>query len=209
MERLIYTKYSNQRHPDYAIRTDIVCREDGSRVVRKYADTRLARPHIEHMNEVYGLLQKEFAGSRLCANRANLTDAYIEFEYVDGDTLEAALDACLANDDKDGFAELVKQYASEIRHVYLSGQSVCEERSQDEIEQYQKAFGKITLPVSVPFSKGVDIDLIFSNIMVQGNTWTVIDYEWTSRFLWIFYFGVRVKYIWRIMQTVRALMKQR
>lgn len=24
MERLIYTKYSNQRHPDYAIRTDIV-----------------------------------------------------------------------------------------------------------------------------------------------------------------------------------------
>ncbi len=62
MERLIYTKYSNQRHPDYAIRTDIVCREDGSRVVRKYADTRLARPHIEHMNEVYGLLQKEFAG---------------------------------------------------------------------------------------------------------------------------------------------------
>ena len=55
MERLIYTKYSNQRHPDYAIRTDIVCREDGSRVVRKYADTRLARPHIEHMNEVYGL----------------------------------------------------------------------------------------------------------------------------------------------------------
>lgn len=78
----------------------------------------------------------------MCANRANLTDAYIEFEYVDGDTLEAALDACLANDDKDGFAELVKQYASEIRHVYLSGQSVCEERSQDEIEQYQKAFGK-------------------------------------------------------------------
>ena len=58
MERLIYTKYSNQRHPDYAIRTDIVCREDGSRVVRKYADTRLARPHIEHMNEVYGLLEK-------------------------------------------------------------------------------------------------------------------------------------------------------
>ena len=92
MERLIYTKYSNQRHPDYAIRTDIVCREDGSRVVRKYADTRLARPHIEHMNEVYGLLQKEFAGSRLCANRANLTDAYIEFEYIDGDTLEAALE---------------------------------------------------------------------------------------------------------------------
>ena len=27
---------------------------------------------------------------------------YIEFEYIDGDTLEAALDACLANDDKDG-----------------------------------------------------------------------------------------------------------
>ena len=50
MERLIYTKYSNQRHPDYAIRTDIVCREDGSRVVRKYADTRLARPHLEHID---------------------------------------------------------------------------------------------------------------------------------------------------------------
>ena len=30
MERLIYTKYSNQRHPDYAIRTDIVCREEAA-----------------------------------------------------------------------------------------------------------------------------------------------------------------------------------
>lgn len=63
MERLIYTKYSNQRHPDYAIRTDIVCWEDGSRVVRKYADTRLARPHIEHMNEVYALLKKSLQGA--------------------------------------------------------------------------------------------------------------------------------------------------
>lgn len=66
MERLIYTKYSNQRHPDYAIRTDIVCRDDGSRVVRKYADTRLARPHIEHMNEVYGLLKKSLQESFVC-----------------------------------------------------------------------------------------------------------------------------------------------
>lgn len=30
--------------------------------MRKYADTRLARPHIEHMNEVYGLLQKSLQG---------------------------------------------------------------------------------------------------------------------------------------------------
>lgn len=74
-----------------------------------------------------------------------------------------------------------------------------------------KGVREITLPVSVPFSKGVDIDLIFSNIMVQGNTWIVIDYEWTFDFPVPvdFYFGVRVKYIWRIMQTVRALMKQR
>ena len=64
----------------------------------------------------------------------------------------------------------------------MSEQSVCGERSRDEIERYQKVFGEITLPVSVPFAKGVDIDLIFANIMVQGNTWTVIDYEWTFDF---------------------------
>ena len=52
MEKLIYTKYSNQRNAGFAIRTDIYQREDGRRIVRKYADTDEAKAHIDHIKSV-------------------------------------------------------------------------------------------------------------------------------------------------------------
>lgn len=195
MEKLIYTKYSNERCARFAIRTDIYEDEQGRRYVRKYADTEAARPHIEHIQTVYEQMQTQFQGSRFVPNKAELHPEYIEFEYVEGETLEKQLDAYLAADDQEGFAALVKTYADEVRRVYgVAGTmetEIAHENTtadtatgtvQEDASAYAEAFGTVTLPTPVPMAQGVDIDLIFANIIVTGDTWTAIDYEWTFDF---------------------------
>lgn len=180
MEKLIYTKYSNERSTHFAIRTDIYEDEQGRRYVRKYADTEAARQHIEHIQTVYEQMQTKFRGSRFVPNKAELHPEYIEFEYVEGETLEKQLDAYLAADDQEGFAALVKTYADEVRRVY--GVAEATGTAHEDVSAYAEAFGTVTLPTPVPMAQGVDIDLIFANIIVTGDTWTAIDYEWTFDF---------------------------
>ena len=180
MEKLIYTKYSNERSARFAIRTDIYEDEQGRRCVRKYADTEAARPHIEHIQTVYEQMQTQFRGSRFVPNKAELHPEYIEFEYVEGETLEKQLDAYLAADDQEGFAALVNTYADEVRRVY--GISEATSTAHEDTSAYAETFGTVTLPAPVPMAQGVDIDLIFANIIVTGDTWTAIDYEWTFDF---------------------------
>lgn len=180
MEKLIYTKYSNERSTRFAIRTDIYEDEQGRRCVRKYADTETARPHIEHIQTVYEQMQTQFRGSRFVPNKAELHPEYIEFEYVEGETLEKQLDAYLAAGDQEGFAALVNTYADEVRRVY--GVSEATGTAHEDTSAYAETFGTVTLPTPVPMAQGVDIDLIFANIIVTGDTWTAIDYEWTFDF---------------------------
>lgn len=180
MEKLIYTKYSNERSARFAIRTDIYEDEQGRRCVRKYADTETARPHIEHIQTVYEQMQTQFRGSRFVPNKAELHPEYIEFEYVEGETLEKQLDAYLAAGDQEGFAALVNTYADEVRRVY--GVSEATGIAHEDTSAYAETFGTVTLPTPVPMAQGVDIDLIFANIIVTGDTWTAIDYEWTFDF---------------------------
>lgn len=180
MEKLIYTKYSNERSARFAIRTDIYEDGQGRRCVRKYADTEAARPHIEHIQTVYEQMQTQFRGSRFVPNKAELHPEYIEFEYVEGETLEKQLDAYLAAGDQEGFAALVNTYADEVRRVY--GVSEATGTAHEDTSAYAETFGTVTLPTPVPMAQGVDIDLIFANIIVTGDTWTAIDYEWTFDF---------------------------
>lgn len=180
MEKLIYTKYSNERSARFAIRTDIYEDGQGRRCVRKYADTETARPHIEHIQTVYEQMQTQFRGSRFVPNKAELHPEYIEFEYVEGETLEKQLDAYLAAGDQEGFAALVNTYADEVRRVY--GVSEATGTAHEDTSAYAETFGTVTLPTPVPMAQGVDIDLIFANIIVTGDTWTAIDYEWTFDF---------------------------
>lgn len=182
MEKLIYTKYSNERSTRFAIRTDIYEDEQGRRCVRKYADTEAARPHIEHIQTVYEQMQTQFRGSRFVPNKAELHPEYIEFEYVEGETLEKQLDAYLAADDQEGFAALVNTYADEVRRVYGVSGTTDAGIAHEDTSAYAETFGTVTLPTPVPMAQGVDIDLIFANIIVTGDTWTAIDYEWTFDF---------------------------
>lgn len=147
---LKYVKYSNDRAPEYAIKTEII-RADGQACVRKRPMTEAAADHVRGMAVAYENLVKKYQGGNLEINACKLleqeNDLYAEFEYVDGTPLAEYMDGCLEKDDQDKFHQYFKEYVERIG--YHSDYPVA------------------------------DFDVIFSNILVSGDRWTLIDYEWT------------------------------
>lgn len=145
-----YARYSNDRAPEYAIRTEIRRGDDGNVCVRKYPLTKEAEEHVLNMGVAYDKLLEKYAGSGLSVNQCEISKGislYAEFEYVPGKTLTELLDNCLKQQDIEGFKKLFREYVE-----------------------------KIGYNPSVPVS---DFDMAFSNILVDQDHWTVIDYEWT------------------------------
>lgn len=146
-----YVKFSNDRAPEYRVRTEI-CRDvNGLIDVRKYPLTEQATEHVRNMGVAYENLRERYDGSGLYVNQCRLYERnkqlWASFEFVSGITLAEMMDRCLEKDDIEGFHALFRQYLEKIG--------------------YNQNY-----PVS-------DYDLIFANILVKGDKWTIIDYEWT------------------------------
>ncbi len=162
-----YVKYSNDRAPEYAIRTEISSRIWHRRQlvsVRKCPQTPEAVDHIKGMAAAYESLTEKYRGGSLEINRCVLADegglTCAEFEFVPGIPLSELMDACLERNDLEGFYGYFRQYLERVGYH----------------SEYPAA----------------DFDPIFSNILVEqgdvstegedgasGDKWTLIDYEWT------------------------------
>ncbi|MCD8380036.1 MAG: class I SAM-dependent methyltransferase [Lachnospiraceae bacterium] len=145
-----YAKYSNDRAPQFQIRTEFVKR-DGSFIVRKAPLTDEAATHVVGMAGACAGLSGRYRGGDISINNCFLTEVNgapaAEFEFLEGRLLSELLDERLFAGDMDGFMALFEEYLEKTGYHQ-------------------------TFPVS-------DYDLAFDNIMVQGDTWTIIDYEWT------------------------------
>lgn len=146
-----YVKYSNDRAPEYAVRTEIVMDARGTALVRKCPLSEAAREHVRGMAASYESLRERYWGSLLEINECRLAeneeDIWAEFAYVGGVPLAELMDGCLERGDTEGFYQYFRQYVEYIGYH----------------EEYPAA----------------DFDPIFSNILVEGDRWTLIDYEWT------------------------------
>ncbi|MBR1930497.1 MAG: class I SAM-dependent methyltransferase [Lachnospiraceae bacterium] len=145
-----YVKYSNDRAQEYRIRTEIA-RVDGQPRVRKYPMSKEAYEHVRNMALAYEKLQEKYAGGKLEINRCEVIE--------EGNDLYA-------------------QFEFVQGRPLLELMDECMQR--DDIEGFQKMFREYVertgynsdFPVS-------DFDLIFGNLLVDGERWTLIDYEWT------------------------------
>ena len=146
-----YVKYSNDRAPEYAIRTEISEDPQGGLQVRKYPMDSMAAEHVRAMADACATLTERYQGGKLEINKCRLSEegeeVYAEFEFVQGTPLSELLDKCLERNDQKGFEELFDEYLERIGYG----------------SEYPAA----------------DYDLIFSNILADGDKWTLIDYEWT------------------------------
>lgn len=142
-----YARYSNDRAPQYRIRTQIDCDSSGKRLVRKSPLTDRALAHVQGMEASYKALLERYQDSDLQINHCHLEEKDACFAYVEGVPLSRLMDECLEQGDKEGFLAYFREFVKRIGY------------HQD--------------------SDVTDMDPVFSNIMVSGEEWTLIDYEWT------------------------------
>lgn len=175
MEKILYSKYSNQRAKEYAIRTDIV-EENGVRFVRKIAMSQEAEMHVASMIEKYDKLSKCFQNSRFCVNIGKRNGMAVDFEYITGKSYEQILDEELEKESYDKFYDRLIDFSEEIRKAYKPEAFVVS-------EEFCNVFGNVNLDSNIIAGRNVDIDLTFSNVLVKNESWVIIDYEWTFDFL--------------------------
>lgn len=150
-----YARFSNDRAREYAICTSVENMKVGTKsakVIKKQALFNEGNAHVCNMEKYYELLEKRYEGGKLKVNRCEVIqkdeNPIACFEFVQGTTLLELMDACLKNDDTDGFYALFDKYLEFVG--YNDDATVS------------------------------DQDVVFSNILVNGDEWTLIDYEWTK-----------------------------
>ncbi len=146
-----YVKYSNDRSSDYALRTEILdVPESGKRIVRKIPLTEEAKAHVYKMKRSCELLKERYRGSGLFINECTL-------------------------DEEKGYAEF--PYETGVTLEELLDQCLAVDDMEGFYRLFDRYYELISWNAEYPV---VDQDLIFANILVDGDRWTVIDYEWTA-----------------------------
>ncbi len=163
-----YVKYSNDRAPEYAIRTEIRNKK-GLWSVKKKPLTEHALEHIWSMETAYKDLKSRFAGSKLEVNRCLLDfdGQGASFEYLEGVTFEEIMDGFLERDDMDGFQALFDEYVERISW-----------KEDLPAADYDLIFANILVSPH-PKWDGNAGNWQQDAAMVKDAVWTVIDYEWT------------------------------
>lgn len=146
-----YCRYSNDRSLETAIKTEILT-IDGEKKVRKYAMNAFGKEHIRGIFSAYEKLCKRYAGGRLSINVCRLEEN-AKLPYVEFEYVEGRM-----------LSELLD-----------------EKLKKEDIEGFHTLFEEYVERIDYGNEEKIaDYDMIFSNILVQGDIWTVIDYEWTE-----------------------------
>lgn len=171
-DRIIFSKYSNDRAGCYEIATHIFVGEHG-RFVRKCAMNESAISHVMNLKKIEDCLQDAYKESRFRINRSlGMGKDYIDYEYVQGISYEQLLDQYNQRNDLEGLIRCMKDVFQEYTRLDMK-----EFVSDALFEQY---FGKVELPTGSKGIPNANVDLIFQNILVdKTGVWNVIDYEWT------------------------------
>lgn len=183
-ESVIYTKYSSGRSRQFSIQTRIVRAADGKNILYKKAEYPEGQQHIDHIAEagrrLAGLWQER---GQFFVNRCAPADGRVEFEYLQGITVEEELDSLLAQ----GKAQ---EAADMLRKAVMRIQGSAETEGFYMTPGFLEVFGEAQVPAGMPSFTAADVDLIFSNLLLtEDGHCHVLDYEWT------FFFPVPVDYI--------------
>lgn len=145
-----YVKYSNDRAKEYQIRTEIV-KEQDEWSVRKYPTSEAAREHIRNMEKSYALLKERYADSGLELNHCSIRENKEEL-----------------------WAEF--EFVQGITLLELLDKCL----EQKDLEGFYKYFAEYQKRIAYGEGSGVsDYDLVFGNVLIDKDKWTLIDYEWT------------------------------
>lgn len=174
MKNIIFSKFSNERDSRFCIRTDILQDEQEKKSVRKSACYDEGKPHIASISEWCRRLNDVYKDDIISMNRCEMVGDTIEFEYLDGQTLESELDSLMLDKKLNKLEEKILQYTGILK-------ASAKENAFVMTPEFKQVFGDANLSPRLVVQDVSNVDLIFSNIITEDG-WQVIDYEWTFAF---------------------------
>ncbi len=191
----VYAKYSNERAEDYRVCTLIYRESSGEKEVVKSALSTHANQHIDHLSESFSALVSTFADTGLVPVRCRLVKGVermmfagvastaknsVVFDYVTGISIEDHLNALEEQMKYPEMEKLITAYCEKLR----SCENVSEFRRS---VRFDEVFGKREFKKKYAAVAPCDLDMIFSNIVLDKNDpesgrWIVLDYEWVWDF---------------------------
>ncbi|MDD3412711.1 MAG: class I SAM-dependent methyltransferase [Lachnospiraceae bacterium] len=176
----IYSKHSNERDDRFCIRTDIEKNGYGEMFVSKTPHSPIAKEHVAKLANHYDKQIEQYEGTKLKPNKGILKEdrdsnqIMMQLEYLTGKTLEQKLDELYDQGKIDELINQIDEFCSTIRGMNKKVPFTM-------TEPYQTIFGNVALPGEQESLQITNLDLIFSNIIINQG-WNVIDYEWTFEF---------------------------
>lgn len=175
MNRIVYSKYSNERSRKFQIRTDIIEDENGKKYARKTACTEEAGEHIKNLVEISSKLDRSYEGTQLVTNKFFYENDSVVFEFLEGKTFEQILDDCLKNENYTGVVDKICGFFDVLKKTLDLKPFVV-------TDEFRQVYGDIDFGQNLQAADLNNIDYIFGNIFMEDDKWTVIDYEWTFDF---------------------------
>ncbi len=193
--RVIYSKFSVERDPRFAIRTDMEMDSAGHRRVVKRAVSSQADVHVTEIAANSRRLAKLFEGTKIHINRvtevsgdgqapaddstrSGAAASHVILEYIGGEkTLESRLNELVAaGRQEEAFCELreLTQLLRQNAQVPWKPSAVFEEMFGSN--------GNAVLHRQGYFSASVtDLDMVPENLLIRPDgDWDLIDYEWST-----------------------------
>lgn len=175
MTRVVFVTSSPSRRPEFQISTFGI--EDSSRklIFRKRASSIHSKDYVLQMEKTYntlrGISSKHFRTSKILS--INKEIGSIDFEFVEGPSLEKELLSAIINNNNKAAANLIRQWMQISKDISRST------RNHD--HQYEKSyFG----PKLFEYFSGDGcikpglLDINFDNVIVSDKKLVLIDYEW-------------------------------
>ncbi|PBH14860.1 hypothetical protein BGV19_05630 [Clostridioides difficile] len=175
MSKIIYSKYSNERNKKFQIRTSILQNDDGKKIVKKLAIVDESKKHIDDIFENFERLKDNYyLDERVKINLCNKTEDGLEFEYLEGMTLDKIIDDFMENNEYDKSIEIIKDF----RNVIFNVSTTC---GFNITEDFIKVFGNVDFNSDTKATLLSNIDSSFNNLVIN-DAWNIIDYEWVYKF---------------------------
>ena len=174
MEKLIYSKFSNERSSQYAIETSIIKDDERKWVVKKpmYAE---GKKHFENIKKAYDGLKEMFPDDELAIQPYIDQDEGMRFPYIEGNDMEWLLHNTYISKGYEAVFQMIKEYFDMIRQ-YSSTEIFVKTK------EFIQMFGDVEFAKETKCGKFNNLDYGFANVIISEDKKTLIDYEWTVSF---------------------------
>jgi len=174
MEKVIYTKYSNDRDARFNIVTEIVENDAGTKWVCKRPFTDAAAQHVKQLADNCRILRRQYVGSAIEIADAEKCGDFVRIAWVEGEAFSEYLDQLL----EEGKRKLWKRKIEE----YMSCICVNKKKGGISSEAFEAIFGSAALGWDFETAENMDVDALFSNVIYRDGRWILYDCEWMMPF---------------------------